>query len=248
MDAARSDWALARGLEHFKRRLRHVASRVPRAIWRRAAWQSVAGLAAVLAVTALLTLGARATEPTLLRARDGAWLLQVAEGPMSFQAAIFWQALGASSFLVPALALALGIALWAGRPLRAAALGAGFAGAKAIAGLGWTLWSRARPELIADGLASPPLHSFPSGHAIQAVAFFGLLAAFWIGASRSRLEQALAVSAVVAVAALVGWSRVRLGVHWPSDIAAGTLLGGLWLAVLVAVLRRAEQTAEPPPG
>ena len=236
-----SAWALVRGLVHLRRRLRREFARVPRATWRRAAATLALGLGLTLALTALITLWARAAEPALLGVRDTAGLLRVAEGPISFQAAIFWQALGASSLLIPALALAAGIALWAGRPLRAAALVAGFVLTKPIALLGWTIWDRARPELIADGIASPPLHSFPSGHAIQVVTVFGLLAYCWIRASRSRVEQALALLSVVALTALVGVSRVRMGVHWPSDIVAGTLLGAAWLAVLVVALRRAER-------
>lgn len=238
-----SGWALARGFDHLRRRLRSEFARVPRATWWRAAATLALGLGMTLALTALVTLWARAAEPEMLRARDVAGLLKVAEGPISFQAAIFWQALGASSLLIPALALAAGIALWAGRPLRAAALVAGFVLTKPIALLGWTIWDRARPDLIADGIASPPLHSFPSGHAIQVVTVFGLLAYGWIRASRSRVEQALALLSVVALTALVGISRVRMGVHWPSDIVAGTLLGAAWLAVLVVALRRAERDA-----
>jgi membrane-associated phospholipid phosphatase len=246
---ARSDWALARGLALLGDRLRSEFGRVPRTTWRRAAVWLAGGLALVLVLTTLVTLWARAADPDWLLARDTRWLLQVAEGPISFQAAIFWQTLGASSLLIPALALAAGLALWARRPLRAAALLLGFLGTKVIALLGWTIWDRARPELIADGLASPPLHSFPSGHAIQVVTFFGLLAYFWIAASRSRVEQALAVVSVVVLDLLVGVARVRLGTHWPSDVVAGSLLGAAWLAVLVAVLRRAERagsTGLPP--
>lgn len=244
----RSAWAIVRGCANLGRRVRSEFARVPRTVWQRAAGGLGAGLALTLVLTAGVTLWARSAEPGWLRARDAEWLLRVAEGPLSFQAAIFWQTLGTSSFLIPMLALAAGIALWAHRPLRAAALVLGFVLTKPIALLGWTIWDRARPELIADGIASPPLHSFPSGHSIQVVAIFGLLAYFWIAASRSRIEWLLAALCVVAIDLLVGVARVRMGVHWPSDIAAGTLLGAAWLAVLVAVLRRAERAMRYSPA
>ncbi|HVF34582.1 MAG TPA: phosphatase PAP2 family protein [Candidatus Saccharimonadia bacterium] len=239
----RSSWALVRGLRAFARKLREEFRTVPREAWWRAARVLGAGFALALIVTALVTMLARASVGDGLQDWDLASLRRVEASTLTFQAAIFWQALGASSFLIPILALATGLALWLRRPLRGAALVAGFVLTKPLALLGWTIWDRARPELIAEGLASPPLHSFPSGHAIQVVTIFGLLAYFWITASRSRVEQALAILLVLIVNAIVGLARVRMGVHWPSDVLAGTLIGAVWLGALVVALRAAESSA-----
>lgn len=66
-------------------------------------------------------------------------------------------------------------------------------------------------------------HSFPSGHATSAFVFFGVLAV----CTRSGHVRAAALLA----AALVGLSRVALGVHWPQDVLAGAFGGMLAAAV-----------------
>ena len=239
---AGSDWAVARGIAVLLRRLRDESARVPRATWWHATRVFGVGYALALAATAAITLLAMANVAAF-QGWDDAWLGRIEASTLTFQAAVFWQALGASTFLIPAVALGAGIALWCGRPLRAAALVVGFVLTKPLALLGWTLWDRARPASIAEGLAAPPLHSFPSGHAIQVVTIFGLLAYFWIAASRSRVEQSFAILGVVALNVLIGLSRIRMGVHWPSDVVAGTVIGAILLAALVVALRAAERYA-----
>src|SRR4051812_19761562 len=63
---------------------------------------------------------------------------------------------------------------------------------------------------------SPVTQSFPSGHAASAAAFVTGVA----------MENSLAGTALVPVAAAVGYSRVHVGVHYPGDVVAGFLVGG----------------------
>src|SRR5687768_12617570 len=244
MEAAGSDWALARGFAAVRNRFRMESARIPRATWWRAAGVFGAGYALALLTSAGVTLFGMANVADF-QAWDTRWLERIEASPLTFQAAVFWQALGASTFLIPAVALGGVIALWWGRVLRAVALVVAFVLTKPLALLGWTIWDRARPVSIAEGLAAPPLHSFPSGHAIQVVTIFGLLAYFWIASSRSRVEQAIAILAVVVLNVLIGLSRIRMGVHWPSDVVAGTVIGAVLLGALVVALRSVESRREP---
>ncbi|HEX2061610.1 MAG TPA: phosphatase PAP2 family protein, partial [Thermoanaerobaculia bacterium] len=89
-------------------------------------------------------------------------------------------------------------------------------------------FARARPEL-AEALRDAHGYSFPSGHAMGSTIVFGALAylAFRI-VTRWRWRAAalaLACTMIVAIAA----SRIYLGVHWISDVAAGIAAGVIWL-------------------
>ncbi len=89
---------------------------------------------------------------------------------------------------------------------------------------------RARPEYLLLDVAPTSL-SFPSGHALFAVIFGGLLV--WL-AEESILSPLIRRSVQVVLALLilaVGWSRVYLGLHWPSDVLGGYMYGllAVWL-------------------
>lgn len=95
------------------------------------------------------------------------------------------------------------------------------------------LFSSARPP-TSYWLVLEDSASFPSGHTLGATVLFGFL--YWL-VRRSPVavwqRRTALVLTVISVGA-VGLSRVYLGVHWPSDVVAGLILGIFWLR---AVLR-----------
>jgi len=91
------------------------------------------------------------------------------------------------------------------------------------------LFGRARPDQ-GEALLPASGASFPSGHTFAAVAFYAVLILLVVPtATAKRWKIAAAVLAVLWVAA-VGFSRVYLGAHWPSDVIGSGLLGLTWVA------------------
>ncbi len=76
--------------------------------------------------------------------------------------------------------------------------------------------------------------SFTSGHATQAVAFYGMLALVLSMGRSAKTRTWLWIGAAM-IALVVGASRLYLGAHWLSDVLGGYALGATWLAAVVAV-------------
>ena len=92
------------------------------------------------------------------------------------------------------------------------------------------LFARSRPDL-AEALRRASGYSFPSGHAMGSMVVFGSLAYVMARIhGRWRLRSAT-IAALLSSILAVGLSRVYLGVHWISDIAAGYVAGMTWLVV-----------------
>lgn len=93
--------------------------------------------------------------------------------------------------------------------------------------------NRARPE--AEHLVSVETLSYPSGHAMMAMAFYGTLL-FLI--SQFPIGKVFKITFITMCAILIlsiGISRIYLGVHYPSDIAGGYIAGFVWVVFCVMV-------------
>ena len=108
-------------------------------------------------------------------------------------------------------------------------------------------FDRPRPDLVPHG-AQVYTASFPSGHAMMtAVVYLTLAALLARSESRRRIKTYLLLLAACVTLA-VGASRVYLGVHWPSDVLGGWMIGSAWAAgcwtLAVLLQRRGELESE----
>lgn len=127
------------------------------------------------------------------------------------------------------------------------------AGGSAILNKLFKIWiNRPRPAAELVGLLySHDESSFPSGHVTFFVGYFGFLlfVAFAL-LPRDTLRRRVALVLLALPLILIGFSRIYLRAHWPSDVLGAYLSGGLWLAFSVEVYRRRKQRGrkeEPSP-
>src|SRR6478672_228490 len=93
--------------------------------------------------------------------------------------------------------------------------------------------------------AAPPTSSFPSGHTAAAVCFYGAIAAIIIWHTRHRWIKVVAVAVGAAIPLIIGGSRVYRGMHYPTDVLAGGLLGAIWLTVVLVYVRTHDAGGRP---
>ncbi|MFC0189813.1 phosphatase PAP2 family protein [Fictibacillus aquaticus] len=79
-------------------------------------------------------------------------------------------------------------------------------------------------------------YSFPSGHAMGSLIYYGFLGYLVVRSQRSRQEKTFWTLFFSVVIILIGISRIYLGVHYPTDIVAGYSAGLLWLFVCITAL------------
>lgn len=94
-----------------------------------------------------------------------------------------------------------------------------------------SFFDRPRP-VFSDPLETVAGPGFPSGHALRAVLLFGLILYLLLPWLKSWGWRFLATAATVALILLIGYSRVFLGSHYPTDIVAGYAFGLAWGALV----------------
>lgn len=108
-------------------------------------------------------------------------------------------------------------------------------------------FARPRPALVPH-LARVASPSFPSGHALTAAVIYLTLAALLARLVEQRRVKAYLIGVALAVTLVVGFTRVYLGVHYPSDVLAGWAIGLAWAVLCwsVASYLQRRGTVEKP--
>lgn len=155
-------------------------------------------------------------------------------------------ALGGSPVLTLLTVIAAGYLVAA----RKAATAAFLVAAISAGAIGSTLlklfFARPRPDVVTH-LVNTYTTSFPSGHAMNSAIVFLTLGALLARAEGDRRVRIYLMAVALCLTLLIGFSRVYLGVHWPSDVLAGWCVGAAW-AIFCSWLARTLQhrrTIEP---
>ncbi len=195
------------------------------------------GMGAALLALALLALVAQSMAAGLTQRWDEAIVYSFSQlsNPAFDVLALLGAALGSKAAAWIALA-AGSIAFWRSRHhysvyiLWIAILGGHFLNTTLKAAFG-----RTRPSLVEGDLdffgrtwSFPDSPSFPSGHAITSVVIFGTLAYLTIRLEPTVRMRRVTLAIAIAMILLIGLSRIYMGVHYPSDVLAGWLVGFVW--------------------
>jgi undecaprenyl-diphosphatase len=142
---------------------------------------------------------------------------------------------------IATLAVAALVAVWASRrrlPVVAvSAVLVGWLGELLAVRLTKVVVQRPRPPEV---VRLVPAHgwAFPSGHTANAVVVFATGAFLLSTLLRRRSAQVSTWASAILVTALIGFSRIELGVHWTTDVVAGLIWTSCWLLIVVKVLGR----------
>ncbi len=96
---------------------------------------------------------------------------------------------------------------------------------------------RARPDASLH-LVTQGGYSFPSGHSVTSIVFYGLM--LYLIQKHCKNEKLKTVLSWICgiLAAVIGPSRIYVGVHWPTDVLAGWCLGGGILIIAILILEK----------
>lgn len=112
-----------------------------------------------------------------------------------------------------------------------------FGGTMAVAGIAIYvlkhLFGRLRPEF---GFVVEASYSFPSGHAFASAVFFTSIEYVLQDVYPNARKKRIIISGIVL--ALIGWSRLALGVHWTSDVIVGWILGAILVYISIWINKR----------
>jgi membrane-associated phospholipid phosphatase len=142
--------------------------------------------------------------------------------------------------LIVALCCSLGLLLWK-RWYAAGSLLIAIGGAVVLNQVAKWIFHRPRPT-VAWALVQEDGFSFPSGHAMMSLVFYGMMAYLLFHLlHRFPWRRIIVVVVMLLLVGGIGLSRIYLGAHYPSDIVARFLASGIWLVTVIGVTEMARR-------
>ena len=161
--------------------------------------------------------------------------LHAAATPFATKVFLAITALGSVEAIVPIGLIVTGLLAWRRRWVYASGWLVALVGGAALNVLLKQIFERPRPVFV-DPIIVETSYSFPSGHAMDSLVMYGMLAYFallFIKPWRARMAILFGATLLVI---LIGFSRLYLGVHYFSDVIAGFAAGGVWLSACVTAI------------
>lgn len=141
--------------------------------------------------------------------------------------------IGSPYVLVPTITLAAGLLWWRGQKNDAVLVAVAALGGEALDEVMKLHFKRLRPE-VPWAFVHEHSFSFPSGHSVMAMVMYGVIVYKTQDKLRSRWARAVLTVGAFLMVMGIGFSRVYLGAHYPSDVAGGYFVGAVWLAAVIA--------------
>lgn len=142
--------------------------------------------------------------------------------------------LGDPRTVVPLTLIVFTLMLWKRRFLEAKFFALNAAGGAVLSYCLKLAFSKQRPQLWESPI-NEVTFSYPSGHALGSMVLYGFLSYLAAKLYPQYAKGAYAIAAILIIT--IGFSRLYLGVHWPTDIIGGYGIGFLWITVCISLLR-----------
>ncbi|MFI6869452.1 phosphatase PAP2 family protein [Nocardia sp. NPDC050406] len=182
--------------------------------------------------TGLTAVVVRANGPTEVDIDGMQWIVQHRTKALTVVAEVL-AILGGTVCMTLLAMTACGLLIWQRQWDAAILVGVTGFGAGVLVVVLKYLVGRDRPP-VTGSLASETSHAYPSGHSLGSFVVIGIVMIVALRFLHGIVHRVLPAAAAIVVAA-VGLSRIYLGVHWPTDVLAGWILGALWLTLCLTV-------------
>jgi undecaprenyl-diphosphatase len=155
-------------------------------------------------------------------------------------------ALGGATVLGLVVAVVVGFLLLQGRRRTALAVAITSISGEVINAAMKHVFNRPRPDVVPH-LREVFTTSFPSGHAMESAIVYLTLGAMLMRIARRRATKLYVLAVAMLLTIVVGVSRVWLGVHYPTDVIGGWMIGFVWASICWLAAQWFERRAAPAP-